>query len=123
MRSVQKTRLSFFGALRFLAFLALAVFHLSACATKPPASDPDALADYEQTNDPLEPTNRVFYAINNGIDTVILRPAALAYRYAVPGPVREGSTTCWPISARPYSWRTTFWKASPAGPVTPQCGS
>jgi phospholipid-binding lipoprotein MlaA len=73
-----------------LAFLALLVFSLSGCATKPPASDPDALADYEQTNDPLEPTNRVFYAVNNGLDTVILRPAALAYRYVVPGPVREG---------------------------------
>jgi len=91
MRSVQKTRLSFFGASRLLALLAaLAVFDLSGCATKPPASDPDAVADFEQTNDPLEPTNRVFYAINNGIDTVILRPAALAYRYAIPGPVREG---------------------------------
>lgn len=90
MRTVQKTRLSFFGAPLLLALLALAAFALSGCATKPPASDPDALADYEQTNDPLEPTNRVFYAINNGIDTVILRPAALAYRYAIPGPVREG---------------------------------
>jgi phospholipid-binding lipoprotein MlaA len=90
MRSVHVSRLSFFGAPRLLAFLALVAFNLSGCATKPPASDPDALADYEQTNDPLEPTNRVFYAINNGIDTVILRPAALAYRYVVPGPVREG---------------------------------
>ena len=90
MRSVQKTRLSFFGASRLLAFLALAVFNLSGCATKPPASDPDALADYEQTNDPLEPTNRVFYAINNGIDTVILRPAALAYRYAIAGAGAQG---------------------------------
>jgi phospholipid-binding lipoprotein MlaA len=90
MRTVQKTRLSFFGASWILALLALVVFDLPGCATKPPASDPDAVADYEQTNDPLEPTNRVFYAINNGIDTVILRPAALAYRYAIPGPVREG---------------------------------
>jgi phospholipid-binding lipoprotein MlaA len=73
-----------------LALAALVVFGLTGCATKPPASDPDALADYEQTNDPLEPTNRVFYAVNNGIDTVILRPAALAYRYVVPGKVREG---------------------------------
>jgi phospholipid-binding lipoprotein MlaA len=63
---------------------------LAGCATKPPASDPDALADYEQTNDPLEPTNRVFYAINNGLDTVILRPIALGYRYVVPEPVRTG---------------------------------
>jgi phospholipid-binding lipoprotein MlaA len=60
------------------------------CATPPPADDPDAVAEYKQVNDPLEPTNRVFYAINNGLDTVILRPAALAYRYVVPAPVRNG---------------------------------
>jgi phospholipid-binding lipoprotein MlaA len=90
MRSVSPTRLLFPGAPGILAFLALLTFVLSGCATKPPASDPDALADYQQTNDPLEPTNRVFYAINNGLDTVILRPAALAYRKVVPGPVREG---------------------------------
>jgi phospholipid-binding lipoprotein MlaA len=75
---------------RLLAFLALIFLGLAGCATKPPADDPDAVADYQQTNDPLEPTNRVFYAINNGLDTVLLRPAALAYRYAVPSPVRTG---------------------------------
>ena len=32
----------------------------------------------------MEPTNRVFYAVNNGLDTVILRPLAVAYKYAVP---------------------------------------
>jgi phospholipid-binding lipoprotein MlaA len=90
MRPVPFFRLSFFGTPRLLTFLALVAFGLSACATKPPASDPDALADYQQTNDPLEPTNRVFYAINNGLDTVILRPAAVAYRFAVPEPVRNG---------------------------------
>ena len=96
MRPVSRSRLPSFGApqrlasLGRMAFTALAVISLAACATKPPASDPDAVADYEQTNDPLEPTNRVFYAINNGLDTVILRPAALAYRYVVPGAVREG---------------------------------
>ncbi len=90
MQSFQSSRLPFFGAPRLLALMALVVFGLTGCATRPPASDPDALADFEQTNDPLEPTNRVFYAVNNGIDTVILRPAALAYRYAVPGAVRDG---------------------------------
>jgi phospholipid-binding lipoprotein MlaA len=90
MRPDPVSRLSFFGTPRVLTFLAVAAFALSGCATKPPASDPDALADYRQTNDPLEPTNRVFYAINNGLDTVILRPAAVAYRYAVPEPVRNG---------------------------------
>jgi phospholipid-binding lipoprotein MlaA len=73
-----------------LAVLAVPIFILGACATKPPASDPDALAEYNETNDPLEPTNRVFYAINNGLDTVILKPVAQAYRFAVPQPVRTG---------------------------------
>lgn len=81
----------FFGTARlFLPALTVALLGLQGCATRPPASDPDALADYKQTDDPLEPTNRVFYAVNNGIDTVILKPAALAYRYVVPSPVRDG---------------------------------
>ena len=85
MRPEFLARLPFFGTSRCLAALVIAAGVLSGCATKPPASDPDAVADFEQTNDPLEPTNRVFYAIDNGLDTVILRPAALAYRHVVPG--------------------------------------
>jgi phospholipid-binding lipoprotein MlaA len=90
MRPANFARPSFVGTARVFTFLALVAFGLPGCATKPPADDPDAVADYKQTNDPLEPTNRVFYAINNGLDTVILRPAALAYRYVVPEPVRNG---------------------------------
>jgi phospholipid-binding lipoprotein MlaA len=63
---------------------------LTGCATAPPADDPEAVTDFKLTNDPLEPTNRVFYVINDGLDTVILKPAAQAYRYVVPGPVRDG---------------------------------
>ncbi len=61
---------------------------LTGCATAPNASDPGAVADAREVNDPLEPTNRVFYAINDGIDTVLLRPLAVAYRYAVPQVIR-----------------------------------
>ena len=61
---------------------------LAGCASKPPADDPDAVAEYNETNDPAEPTNRVFYAVNNGLDMVILRPLAVAYKYAVPETVR-----------------------------------
>jgi phospholipid-binding lipoprotein MlaA len=67
---------------------ALIAATLGACATPPPASDPDAVADFKQLNDPLEPANRVGYAINNGLDTVIFRPLAVAYRYAVPQVIR-----------------------------------
>ena len=68
----------------------IGIMTLAGCATPPPANDPDAVADFNQTNDPLEPTNRVFYAINNGIDAVILRPLAVGYTYAVPQVVRTG---------------------------------
>ncbi len=63
---------------------------LAGCATPPPADDPDAVADFRQTNDPLEPTNRVFYKINDALDTYALKPAAQAYRYVFPEPVRNG---------------------------------
>lgn len=71
-----------------LAFAALLA--LSACATPPPASDKEATADFQRTNDPLEPANRVFYAVNDGLDVVFLRPIALAYRNALPDPVQKG---------------------------------
>jgi len=61
---------------------------LSGCATPP--TDPDALAEFKETNDPLEPMNRVFYNVNNALDVVILRPIALGYRAALPQPVQNG---------------------------------
>jgi phospholipid-binding lipoprotein MlaA len=72
------------------AFLAVAaVCAVSACATKPPASDAAATAEYQDNNDPLEPTNRVVYAFNDGVDTYVLAPVARAYRWALPDAVRE----------------------------------
>ena len=68
--------------------LALALLLGAACATVPPASDPDELADYNERNDPLEPANRDFYAVNNALDTALLHPAAVGYRAAVPATIR-----------------------------------
>ena len=65
-----------------------ALLSLSGCATRP--TDPDALADYKSTNDPLEPTNRFFYKVNNTIDRYTLKPVAQAYVYVLPQPVRTG---------------------------------
>lgn len=64
-----------------------ALLAIAGCATPPPASRPAALAAYRANNDPLEPTNRVFFAVNNGIDTVVFRPLAIVYRH-VPGVIR-----------------------------------
>jgi phospholipid-binding lipoprotein MlaA len=61
---------------------------LAGCATPP--TDPAALSDFRQNNDPLEPTNRVFYAVNDRLDTLILAPLARGYRFVLPQPVRTG---------------------------------
>jgi phospholipid-binding lipoprotein MlaA len=75
---------------RLLVITALLLGTVGGCATPPPADDPDAVADFKETNDPLEPTNRGVYAFNNALDTVFLKPAAQAYRFILPGRVREG---------------------------------
>lgn len=69
--------------------LAAALLSLGACAARPPADDPEALAEYRENNDPLEPTNRFFYRVNDGLDTYVLRPLAVGYRTVVPGAVRR----------------------------------
>jgi len=63
---------------------------LAGCATPPPPSHPEARAEFYRTNDPLEPTNRVLYKVNDALDTMVLRPAAIAYKAVTPAPVREG---------------------------------
>jgi len=74
------TRFTMLGLLAFLA----------ACATPPPVTDRDALAEFNANNDPAEPFNRVVFAVNQGLDTVLVRPATMAYRTLVPSPARTG---------------------------------
>ncbi|MDR3435817.1 VacJ family lipoprotein [Telmatospirillum sp.] len=57
---------------------------LTGCATPPPDDDPEAKAEFEQINDPLEPANRAIFSANQEVDTYLLRPLALGYRYVVP---------------------------------------
>jgi phospholipid-binding lipoprotein MlaA len=60
------------------------------CATKPAASDADAVAEYQQTNDPLEPSNRFFYSVDDTLEKYTLRPVAQGYIAVTPAPVRSG---------------------------------
>ena len=69
--------------------LGLALLCFAACAKQPPANDPEALADFRELNDPIEPTNRFFYRVNDTLDTYAFRPLAVAYRDVVPGAVRR----------------------------------
>lgn len=67
--------------------LAASVFALAlvaGCATPPPADDKEAMAEWEQVNDPLEPTNRAIFEFNRVVDKVLLKPVAQGYRFAVP---------------------------------------
>ncbi len=66
-----------------LAFLAAAPM-LSGCATAPDPKNADALAEFRQINDPLEPANRAIFAFNRAIDAVILKPLATLYRDFTP---------------------------------------
>jgi phospholipid-binding lipoprotein MlaA len=52
---------------------------LSGCATPPPKSDTAAYQAYQEQNDPIEPTNRFFYAVNDKIDRYAFKPLAEGY--------------------------------------------
>jgi phospholipid-binding lipoprotein MlaA len=71
------------------AMLALGLV-VAGCATRPDPADAEAVAEFEATNDPLEPWNRGMFFVNEGLDTLILRPAAEAYRIFIPPPIRTG---------------------------------
>jgi len=55
---------------------------LAGCATPP--DDPEARADFDARNDPLEPANRQIFAADEFIDRNAMQPVAQAYRDYVP---------------------------------------
>jgi phospholipid-binding lipoprotein MlaA len=65
-----------------LGALAGVVLAVSACATPP--SDPVARAEFDKTNDPLEPMNRKILDFNLFLDRILIKPVAQGYRWAVP---------------------------------------
>ncbi len=66
---------------------ALTIFMMAGCASL--SEDQADRAETLTVNDPFEPANRVMFAVNNIIDTVLLRPIAIAYREIVPGPAKK----------------------------------
>ena len=77
------------AARRGIVPLLLLALSVGACATRPPESDPEALAAYEQANDPLEPFNRAMWRLNTTFDHLIMRPVTWVYRSILPRPVRR----------------------------------
>lgn len=72
-----------------LSVILLTGFLVTACASAPDANDPEAVAEYNEINDPIEPFNRVMFEFNRGLDTMLLRPAATLYRGFVPPPIQD----------------------------------
>lgn len=54
---------------------------LAGCATPPPQSNRQAFEAYQQQNDPLKPTNKVFYRFDNALDAYVLKPVAIGYSH------------------------------------------
>jgi len=75
----QSTRV-FAGLLMLAGFL----FFAGGCAVVPPSSDPEAVAEFIEINDPAEPANRTVFEINRGLDSAILKPVAKFYRDSTP---------------------------------------
>jgi phospholipid-binding lipoprotein MlaA len=69
----------------FALVAALGLGLLVGCATPPPANDPEAVAEFRQNNDPIEPANRFFYAVNDAADTILIKPIAIGYHNLLPG--------------------------------------
>ncbi len=74
------------GAVMAAAVLGLGL--LAGCATPP--DDPDALAAFEEANDPLEPLNRYFFELNYAADELLLKPLAGWYYVALPNFAQDG---------------------------------
>ena len=72
-----------------VALLVVGVLGPLGCATPPPPHDPEAVENFRQTNDPLEPFNRAVFAVNVEADRYILKPVAYVYKEAVPEPARD----------------------------------
>ncbi|MBI2586222.1 MAG: VacJ family lipoprotein [Rhodospirillales bacterium] len=69
---------------RAIVFVAALLILTGGCAIAPNPADREAVAEFAALNDPAEPTNRTVFAINRGIDAVILKPVATFYRDYIP---------------------------------------
>jgi len=72
-----------------LAGLAMAGLLAGCASTQDEQQDEGALLGYEEPNDPLEVPNRFMFALNETLDTFILKPAAVTYDFWMPEPLKD----------------------------------
>ena len=61
---------------------------LVSCASAP-KGDPEALAEYQKLNDPIEVANRGIFGFNQILDKVLIKPITGIYRALTPAPLRK----------------------------------
>ncbi len=71
------------------AMAALAMLLVASCASAP-KDDPEALAEYQRTNDPVEPFNRAMFSFNLGLDHYVIKPVTGFYRAVTTENARAG---------------------------------
>lgn len=70
-----------------LILLSVPAMSLTACADMP--KSPEEKAEYNATNDPLEPLNRTIFDVNDFLDRLLFRPLAELYRWTIPPGIRD----------------------------------
>ena len=66
------------------ASVCIVLFALAGCASQPTEN-----AAGPRIYDPVEPVNRLFFAMNDAVDTLVLQPTAFVYRTALPDPMQD----------------------------------
>lgn len=89
------------------ALLCLLCLGVSGCASNA-ASDGD-----RDPYDPFEPFNRKMYKLNEGLDSVILKPLAKGYRKVTPKPIRRGFANIFSNFGAPRSALNNFLQGKP----------
>ena len=76
------------GAMRVSA-LVVASMLLVSCASAP-EGDPEALAEFQKLNDPVELANRAIFEFNRGADRYVIKPVTSGYRAITTPEMRDG---------------------------------
>jgi phospholipid-binding lipoprotein MlaA len=79
-----------FGALFFAAFLLASPASAASHSSQAAGAEVSNSSDAGEIEDPFEGLNRALFFINDGLDTMFLRPVAVAYTTFIPAPVRKG---------------------------------
>ncbi len=73
-----------------MCFPVLAVLLFSACATPPDGADSEAVAEFQELNDPGEPAMRAIFEFNLVLDKMLLKPASIMYKDLTPPVFQRG---------------------------------